>query len=177
MRIGELAECTGVGAETIRYYEREGLLPAVTRSNANYRIYGREAATRLLFIRHCRALDIKLPEIRHLLRLRDDPEADCGDVNALVDCHLQKVREQKRALARLERQLKALRDQCHDVRQAKHCGILKELSAVEDGGVRWNPCTSEERYERPDQHSLQPRCDDRNSSPLCVRRGGPGSRT
>jgi len=132
MRIGELAECTGVAVETIRYYEREGLLPAVPRSNANYRVYGREAETRLLFIRQCRALDIKLAEIRHLLRLRDDPEADCGDVNALVDCHLQKVREQKRALAKLEQQLKTLREQCHDVQQAKHCGILRKLSTATD---------------------------------------------
>ena len=135
MRIGELAECTGVAVETIRYYEREGLLSAATRSKANYRVYGREAESRLLFIRHCRALDIKLIEIRHLLRLRDDPEADCGDVNALVDCHLQKVRDQKRALAKLERQLKALRDQYHDVQQAKHCGILKKLSTVTAGEV------------------------------------------
>jgi Cd(II)/Pb(II)-responsive transcriptional regulator len=129
MRIGELAASTGVAVETIRYYEREGLLPVPARSGGNYRVYGREAERRLLFVRHCRALDIKLDEIRHLLRLRDDPQARCGDVNALVDLHLRKVREQKRALAKLERQLKALRDQCHSVQHARHCGILKHLVA------------------------------------------------
>ena len=69
MKIGELAEATGTQIETIRYYEREGLLPEPGRSTGNYRIYDRVHADRLSFIRHCRALDMNLDEIRVLLRL------------------------------------------------------------------------------------------------------------
>ncbi|MEP7181779.1 MAG: MerR family DNA-binding protein [Betaproteobacteria bacterium] len=101
-------------------------LPAVR--GANYRGFGSDAEKRLRFVRHCRALGIDLGEIRRLLGLADEPDADCGEVNALLDKHLQKVREQQRELALLERQLKALRDRCHRVQRARDCGILRELA-------------------------------------------------
>ena len=68
MKIGALAETTGTSVETIRYYEREGLLPAAPRADNNYRLYTRVHAERLAFIRHCRNLDMTLDEIRALLR-------------------------------------------------------------------------------------------------------------
>ena len=67
MKIGELAKITDCQVETIRYYEREGLLPQAPRSESNYRIYGAEHTERLGFIRHCRSLDMTLEEIRVLL--------------------------------------------------------------------------------------------------------------
>ena len=77
MKIGELARRTGCQVETIRYYEREGLLPEPARSPGNYRLYGSAHVERLTFIRHCRALDMTLGEIRTLLMHRDHPERDC----------------------------------------------------------------------------------------------------
>lgn len=64
MKIGELAKVTQTQAETIRFYEREGLLTEPPRSNGNYRLYGQEHLERLAFIRHCRSLDMTLDEIR-----------------------------------------------------------------------------------------------------------------
>ena len=70
MKIGELASGTGTPVETIRYYEREGLLPAAARTEGNYRVYGQEHAQRLLFVRRCRSLDMTLQEIRALLTFK-----------------------------------------------------------------------------------------------------------
>jgi Cd(II)/Pb(II)-responsive transcriptional regulator len=127
MKIGELAAATQTQVETIRYYEREGLLPHAPRSEGNYRIYGPAHVERLAFIRHCRSLDMTLDEIRVLLRFKDDPKAECGEVNALLDEHIGHVATRIRELRQLERQLKALREQCAGVRHAEHCGILNEL--------------------------------------------------
>ena len=85
MRIGELAQTSGTPIETIRFYEREGLLPAAARTEGNYRIYTPQHADRLGFIRQCRSLDMTLDEVRVLLRFKDQPLADCGEVNSLLD--------------------------------------------------------------------------------------------
>ncbi|WP_151447652.1 Cd(II)/Pb(II)-responsive transcriptional regulator [Lacisediminimonas profundi] len=128
MKIGELADLTGTQVETIRYYEREGLLPAPARSEGNFRIYADEHAQRLSFIRHCRSLDMTLDEIRQLLRFKDSPDEDCGDVNRLLDAHIGHVADRIRELRGLEKQLKALRQRCHSEQDAAHCGILNALS-------------------------------------------------
>lgn len=134
MKIGELATRTRTPVETIRYYEREGLLPQTPRSGSNYRIYGADHAERLDFVRNCRSLDMSLDEIRVLLRFKDAPDADCGDVDALVDTHIGHVTSRIRALRQLERQLKALRERCVGSRNAEHCGILDGLSALDSAG-------------------------------------------
>lgn len=128
MKIGELAGATGTPIETIRFYEREGLLPEPQRTPANYRIYGAEHVERLAFIRHCRGLDMALDEIRVLLRFRDAPHDDCSEVNALLDEHIGHVAQRIRELKSLERDLKSLRSQCGSSREAKDCGILEGLS-------------------------------------------------
>ena len=112
MRIGNLAEATGTPVETIRFYEREGLIPAAQRADNNYRQYTAAHAERLAFIRQCRNLDMALDEIRSLLRLRDSSPADCAEVNALLDQHIGHVGERIRELRALEKTLKALRAQC-----------------------------------------------------------------
>lgn len=127
MKIGELALAAQTQVETVRHYEREGLLPLAPRSEGNYRIYGPEHVERLAFVRHCRSLDMTLNEIRVLLRFKDDPQATCGEVNSLLDEHIGHVVTRIRDLRQLERQLKALREQCAGVRDAAHCGILNEL--------------------------------------------------
>ena len=88
MRIGELAQASGTPVETIRFYEREGLLPTAARTEGNYRIYTPHHAERLAFIRQCRSLDMTLDEVRVLLRFKDQPTADCGEVNSLLDEHI-----------------------------------------------------------------------------------------
>jgi Cd(II)/Pb(II)-responsive transcriptional regulator len=130
MRIGELAQVTGTQVETIRYYEKERLLPEPGRSDGNYRVYGPEHVDLLQFIRHCRALDMSLEEVRVLLRLRDAPAEDCGDVDALLDEHIGHVVQRIKALRSLERQLKDLRARCASESDAAHCGILSELAAA-----------------------------------------------
>ncbi|MBY4899251.1 Cd(II)/Pb(II)-responsive transcriptional regulator [Cupriavidus sp. AU9028] len=128
MKIGELAQATGTGVETIRFYERERLLPTPTRSSSNYRVYLSEHVDRLAFIRHCRSLDMTLDEIRVLLRFKDAPEEDCREVNSLLDAHIRHVTHRIRELKALERDLKQLRSQCGRARDAKDCGILEGLT-------------------------------------------------
>lgn len=82
MKIGKLARELDVPIETIRYCEREGLLPAPAGFERNYRLYSETHCERLSFIRHCRSLNMALDEIRQLLRLKDSPDDPCGEANA-----------------------------------------------------------------------------------------------
>ena len=133
MKISELAYATGTPADTIRYYEREGLLPEPARGDNNYRVYGPGHAERLAFIRQARGLDMSLDEIRVLLRWQAEPGADCGAVNALVDEHIGHIATRIRELRALEKQLKTLRAQCQQASDTAHCGILAGLSQVDAG--------------------------------------------
>lgn len=128
LKIGELARRIGLQVETIRYYEREGLLPAPARSEGNYRLYGSAHVERLQFIRHCRSLDISLGEVHVLLNLRDAPERSCITVNELLDKHISDVARRVHELQALEKQLKELRNRCSSAQAAKDCNILKTLS-------------------------------------------------
>jgi Cd(II)/Pb(II)-responsive transcriptional regulator len=130
MKIGELAKATHTQVETIRYYEREGLLPETARTEGNYRVYGDEHVARLSFIRHCRGLDMTLEEIRILLTFKDSPHENCAQVNDLLDEHIGHVAARIKELKGLERQLKTLRETCRESQQASQCGILTELSAA-----------------------------------------------
>lgn len=128
LKIGELARRAQCPTQTIRFYEREGLLPAPTRTPGNYRVYGPLHVERLDFIRNCRALDMTLDEIRQLLRFRDLPQQNPHAAHALLDEHVAHVAERISELQQLERQLKALRRQCQPARAKRACGILDELS-------------------------------------------------
>lgn len=128
LKIGELAQLTGSQVETIRYYEREGLLPAPGRSESNYRLYGDAHVERLQFVRHCRSLDMTLGEIRELLAFRDAPEQDCGLANDLLDRHIGHVASRIAELQVLEKQLKKLRGLCQRAQAARDCRILQTLS-------------------------------------------------
>jgi Cd(II)/Pb(II)-responsive transcriptional regulator len=127
MKIGQLAAATGTPVETIRYYEREGLLPEAGRTDANYRVYGPAHVDRLAFIRHCRCLDMTLEEIRALLRVKDEPQADCAAADALLDAHIQHVTERIQQLRVLEKELRALRASCAHAGTAGECGVLGGL--------------------------------------------------
>jgi len=133
MRIGELGQATGVDIETIRYYEKAGLLPNPARSSNGYRAYGPEHLERLAFIRHCRALDIPLADVKRLLEFVANPAADCGDIDRLIDAQLSRVRARLKSMRALERQLTALRGSCIANYVAGKCGILHELVAAAHG--------------------------------------------
>ena len=130
LKIGELAKRTDCPIETIRYYERQGLLQAPRRTEGNYRLYQDVHVERLRFIRQCRSLDMALDEIRTLLRFCDAPEKNCGEVNALLDEHIGHVARRVIELKAMEQRLKQLRRQCNQARAAKDCGILKELAQI-----------------------------------------------
>jgi len=133
MRIGELSQATGVEIETIRYYEKTGLLPCPPRGDNGYRAYGPGHLERLAFIRHCRALDIALADIKRLLDFVAHPNADCGDIDRLIDSQLTQVRARRKSMRALEKQLVALRGRCSAGRVAGECGILHELVAAAHG--------------------------------------------
>ncbi|MDR1662403.1 MAG: Cd(II)/Pb(II)-responsive transcriptional regulator [Azoarcus sp.] len=143
MKIGELAKAASTPVETIRYYEREGLLPEATRTENNYRVYGEAQRERLVFIRHCRGLDMTLDEIRLLLRFKDSPDENCARVNALIDEHISHVNVRIKELENLERQLKTLRKTCCEARESGRCGILNSLSVCHKSG---EPPTSKSNH-------------------------------
>ncbi|MBY0574722.1 MAG: Cd(II)/Pb(II)-responsive transcriptional regulator [Undibacterium sp.] len=128
LKIGELAKRSGCQVETIRFYEKEGLLPSAVRSQANYRLYNESHAERLRFIRHCRSLDMTLDEIRDLLKFKDTPQDNCSEVNFILDKHIGHVAHRIKELKVLEKQLISLRKLCQAPEAAKDCGILQNLS-------------------------------------------------
>ncbi len=130
MKIGELAAASGTTIESIRFYERAGLIAEPARSDGNYRVYGDTHVQRLVFIRRCRSLDMALDEIRVLLGFKDAPSAHCGDVNALLDTHIGHVASRVQELRVLEQQLRSLRAQCQSISSGADCGILKQLSSA-----------------------------------------------
>ncbi|WP_166263348.1 MerR family transcriptional regulator [Marinobacter caseinilyticus] len=130
VRKGKLARKTGHSQETIRYYERNGLLVAPTRSASNYRDYRSGYVNRLRFIGNCRSLDRTLDAVRQLLALRDNPEARCGDVNALLDDHPEPVRLRMWELTPLTSPLQWIRAPCGRDRATRDWGILDELGRM-----------------------------------------------
>ncbi|MFN3496166.1 MAG: Cd(II)/Pb(II)-responsive transcriptional regulator [Hydrogenophaga sp.] len=134
MQIKELARATGVDVETIRYYEKQGLLPEPARRDNGYRHYEAAHLERLSFIRHCRALDMPLADVRRLLGFVDDPDEHCDDVNHLVDEQLARVRARLQSMHALERQLLQLRSRCDGGHHGSEpCGILAELVSAAHG--------------------------------------------
>ncbi len=123
MKIGELAERAECDVQTVRFYEREGLLEAPQRESSNHRRYADRHLERLRFIRHCRSLDIPLPEIRQLLDFAAAPSQTCAQVDALLDKHIAHVRRRLAALRDLDQQLIALRARC-DGDTSHDCAIL-----------------------------------------------------
>jgi Cd(II)/Pb(II)-responsive transcriptional regulator len=128
MKIGQLAAATQTNVETIRYYERAGLLLSPGRTGANYRMYDERQVRRLSFIRHCRHLDMSLEEIRVLLPFLDAPQRACEEVNTILDTHIGHVSQRIHELRQLEDQLKTLRAQCSEGSDAARCGILAGLA-------------------------------------------------
>ena len=132
VKIGELALAADCAVDTVRYYERVGLLPEPVRTDTNYRVYGDAHLERLSFIRRCRSLDMALNEIRELLGFKDAPSEDCGRINALLDEHIGHVSARIAELRTLEQSLIALRARCAGGVDSAHCGILSGLVDAAD---------------------------------------------
>lgn len=124
--IGVLSSQTGCNIETIRYYEKVGLMPAPPRSAGGHRIYGDGHTKRLRFIRRSRELGFSLDEIQALLNLADDAGYDCGTVRSITLKHLDDVRSKIRDLRRLERSLKTISSECEGG-IAPQCPIIESL--------------------------------------------------
>ncbi|MGH8434407.1 MAG: Cd(II)/Pb(II)-responsive transcriptional regulator [Pseudomonas sp.] len=131
MKIGELANAAKCTTETVRFYEKEGLLPETERTGSNYRSYHAAHLERLRFIRNCRALDMTHEEIRALLAVMDLPADGCGAVNTLLDKHIGHVDARIEELLQLKRQLSDLRQQCQTEQAPDSCGILRGLASME----------------------------------------------
>lgn len=127
MRIGELAKKTGCHLETIRYYERIGLMPAPERSLSGYRQYSTADVGRLNFIMGSRALGFHLEEVRSLLRLASESTLSYADVDAMARQHLAQVEEKQRELGALASELQAMIGACDQGSRAQ-CTILRSLS-------------------------------------------------
>lgn len=142
MRNGELATRAGCDVQTVRFYEREGLLEAPLREASGYRRYEQRHLTRLNFIRHCRSLDIPLAEVRQLLEFAASPQKTCAQVDQLLDRHIALVAERFRALQALQGQLDSLRRTC-DGDGTHACAILDSfVSTAERHGCGCHPAES-----------------------------------
>ena len=124
--IGELSRHTGVHIETIRYYEKIGLLPSPLRSEGRHRLYGSNDLKRLTFIRRGRELGFSLEEIRTLLKLVNGGDYTCNEVKTMTLQHLQHVREKMADLRRLEEALAHISAQCEGG-YTSDCPIIEAL--------------------------------------------------
>ncbi len=124
-RIGEVAKRLGMSVDTLRYYERIGLLPAVQRSASGLRYYGEHDLARLRFIRRAQAMDFKLAEIASLLELREAPQRSRPAVRALAEGKLAEIDARLAALAELRRELGELVSAC--ARAGERCPILEGI--------------------------------------------------
>lgn len=125
--IGELARQTGTKVETIRWYERDGIMPAPVRTEAGHRVYSRAHLARLAFIRHARELGFPLAQVKTLLRLSDHPEQPCAAADAIAQEHLETVRSRIARLQMLEAELARMVEACGQGRVAE-CRVIEVLA-------------------------------------------------
>ena len=126
MKIGAVAAATGVSVETIRYYERIGLMPRPDRTGGNYRDFSPKDAQRLAFIRHARGLGFELSAVRSLIDLAEQPERDCAEVDSIAARHLAAVEAKLQRLARLKRELGRMIGECRGG-TVSGCRIIESL--------------------------------------------------
>lgn len=124
--IGQLANAVGVNLETVRYYERIGLMPKPDRTEGGHRAYGHEHVLRLSFIRRARALGFSIEDVRGLVTISAISDRPCADAKAIVGTHLAKVRARLAALTNLESILAATASRCGDT-SAQKCPVLELL--------------------------------------------------
>lgn len=129
LTIGRLARQVGVGAETLRYYERLELIHPARRTQSNYRLYGADAEQRLVFIRRAQTLGFSLDEIRELLSLHHRADAGAAEVKAIAEARIREVEVRIHDLERMRDGLATLSAQCDGRGPAAECPILAALAA------------------------------------------------
>ena len=132
LTIGRLAKISAVSIDSIRFYERRGLLAEPTRTEANYRIYPPVAADRLRFIKKAQNLGFSLEEIKELMSLRSDPAASKREVKEKTEGKIHSIREKIQDLSRMLQVLEQLDEACDGHGPASDCPILAAL-ATDDG--------------------------------------------
>jgi len=134
LSIGDLADATGTKVETIRYYERIGLLPAPARTGGNYRAYTAAHLNRLSFVRRARELGFSIDQVRTLLDLSDQRDRSCEAVDAIARAHLAEVERRIADLTVLRRALEGLIGQCRRGTIAE-CRIVEALAPTSPAGT------------------------------------------
>ncbi len=133
--IGNISKASGTPVETIRFYEREGLLPEAPRTAAGYRLYDESATGRLRFITRAKALGFTLAEIREILNLQDNPASNRTgrkEVKALTEKKLADIQRRIDDLQRMQKVLSNLASECSGRGGVTHCPIIETLSGLED---------------------------------------------
>jgi MerR family transcriptional regulator, mercuric resistance operon regulatory protein len=141
LSIGKLSQQTGVNIETIRYYEKIGVMPAPRRSAGGFRIYGPDHIKRLGFVRRSRQLGFSLDEIRNLLRLVDGHGHTCAEVHALMLSHLAEIRRKLRDLRRLQRAMVEMAARCSG-ESVPECPIVDALFDAPAAGLHRFPAST-----------------------------------
>jgi Cd(II)/Pb(II)-responsive transcriptional regulator len=129
MKIGELSKKSDCSVQTIRYYEKEGLLTKPERSEGNYRLYSNKNLRELEFVKHCRNLDISLIDIKRLNELKGKPDESCASVNKLIEQQLELVNKRIRELKALKAELQQMAEYCTNENTVEACGIIKSLDS------------------------------------------------
>ena len=127
LTIGELGSATRTKVETIRYYERIGLIPKPPRTAGNYRDYGKAELDRLSFVRRARDLGFSLDQVRALLALSDNQDQDCAEIDGIARTHLEQVERKIADLKALQRELSAVLNSCKGGTVA-NCRIVEALA-------------------------------------------------
>lgn len=131
LRSSTLAERGGVNLQTIRYYEREGLLPKPPRLKSGYRMFPETAVQRVRFIKRAQELGFQLSEVRQLLSIQIDPAKECSDVQRLAKAKVEDIEARIRTLQSMRRVLSNLADACPGRGPSSECPILESMEAKE----------------------------------------------
>ena len=131
LTIGRLAEQAGLGIETVRFYERQGLIPPPPRTASNYRIYPEEEVNRLKFIKRAKDLGFTLNEIKELLALQHDPHATKADIKKRTENKIEVIKKKVRDLSRIQEALEHLAGACDGRGPLSDCPILEALTGQE----------------------------------------------
>ncbi len=129
---GALAKRGQVNIETIRYYEREGLLPNPPRSPAGYRVFFEEDVRRVRFIKRTQELGFSLKEIKELLALKIEPGSTRADVRARAEAKIAEIEEKIKTLRSMKRSLERLTESCSGCGPIAGCPILESVELKED---------------------------------------------
>ena len=132
LTIGRLAKKVGIGIETVRFYERQGLIEPPTRTDSNYRIYPEEEVARLRFIKRAKNLGFTLNEIKELMFLRHDPHATKADIKNRTLAKIANIKEKISDLTRIKRALEHLASSCDGHGPLDECPILEALDSDND---------------------------------------------